>query len=369
MSKNLVLCCDGTNNQFDGYHTNVIRTYKVACRHPGQLTYYNPGVGTMPKPWEKTKIAKRLSMLNGLMFGDGLFDNISDAYKFLILNYEPGDKVFLFGFSRGAYTARAVAALLYSVGLLHRDTECLLPYALSYWQSDFGPQSPGGQTCAEFKSTLARTCRVHFIGVWDTVSSVGVVNNFRSFPHTGHNPEVTHVRHAVSIDERRSTFRQNLMSPVDHQDVKNVWFPGAHSDVGGGYPPGEAGLAKVAFDWMIREAVACSLEIDQTTLDRELRQVGEPPNPNGKLHRSLRGGWWIGELLPMKHFNWDDHRWHWRWLIGAFNQPRDILRNAGKPFVSIHHSVLARMRQNSDYRPINISDDETTIRSKFQIEN
>lgn len=369
MPKNLVLCCDGTNNQFDGYHTNVIRTYKVARRHPGQLTYYDPGVGTMPEPWKKTKIAKRVSMLNGLIFGDGLFDNISDAYKFLMLNYEPGDKVFLFGFSRGAYTARAVAALLYSIGLLHRDTECLLPYALKYWQSDFGPQSPGGQTCAEFKATLAQACPVHFVGVWDTVSSVGFINNFRSFPHTAHNPEVTHVRHAVSIDERRSTFRQNLMSPAGDQDVKNVWFSGVHSDVGGGYAPEEAGLAKVAFEWMIREAVACDLEVNQVALDRELRQVGEAPNPNGKLHQSLHGGWWVGELPPMKHFNWNDHKWHWRWLIGAFNQPRDILRNAGKPFVSIHHSVLERLKQKSDYRPANIPNNEMTLRTMFQTED
>src|SRR5436309_16117182 len=116
-------------------------------------------------------------MLNGLITGQGFFDNISDAYKFLMANYEDGDRVFLFGFSREAYTARAVAALLYSIGLLHRDTECLLPYALSYWQSEFGPQSPGGATCAEFKATLSRACPIRFIGVWATVSCVGYVNN------------------------------------------------------------------------------------------------------------------------------------------------------------------------------------------------
>jgi uncharacterized protein (DUF2235 family) len=214
MPKNLVLCCDGTNNQFDGYHTNVIRAYKVARRHVSQLTYYDPGVGTMPEPWRTSKLAKRWSMLTGLIYGDGFFDNISDAYRFLVANYESGDKIFLFGFSRGAYTARAVAALLHAVGLLHPATENLLPYARRYWQADFGPTSQGGKVCAEFEATLARVCPVHFIGVWDTVSSVGVFNNFRSFPHTAHNPEVAHVRHAVSIDERRSTFRQNLMSPA-----------------------------------------------------------------------------------------------------------------------------------------------------------
>jgi len=370
MAKTLVVCCDGTNNQFDGYHTNVIRAYKVARRHPGQLTYYDPGVGTMPEPWRKTKLAKRLSMLAGLIYGDGFFDNISDAYRFLIANYEPGDKIFLFGFSRGAYAARAVAALLRSIGLLHPASDNLLPYAQRYWQRDFGAQSPGGKVCAEFKTTLARTCPVHFIGVWDTVSSVGVINNFRTFPHTLHNPEVTHVRHAVSIDERRSTFRQNLMLPATPtQDVKNVWFAGVHSDVGGGYPPEESALAKLAFEWMIREAKECGLDVDDAAYNQELRGVGAPPDPCGMLHVSLRGGWWLGELLPMKHYSWDDKKWHWRWLIGAFNQPRDIQRNAGKPFVSIHHSVIQRLNQMNDYRPVNIPNDEETLRGMFRIED
>jgi uncharacterized protein (DUF2235 family) len=368
MAKNIVVCCDGTNNQFDGYHTNVIRTYKVCRRHVAQVTYYDPGVGTMPEPWDKTQIGKRFSMLNGLVTGAGLFDNISDAYKFLITNYEPEDKIFLFGFSRGAYTARAVAALIHSIGLLYPHTECLLPYAMRYWQSDFGVNSPGGATCAEFKATLARPCHIHFIGVWDTVSSVGVINNFRSFPHTAHNPEVTHVRHAVSIDERRSTFRQNLMSPAGAQDVKNVWFAGVHSDVGGGYVPEEAGLAKVAFEWMMREAATCGLDIDPASLDTELRKVGEPPNPVGKLHKSLHGFWWLGELLPMKHYNWDDHKWHWFWLIGAFDQPRDVMRNAGKPFVALHESVIDRLRNVKDYRPKNIPNDESELRNSFSIE-
>jgi uncharacterized protein (DUF2235 family) len=195
-----------------------------------------------------------------------------------------------------------------------------------------------------------------------------VINNFRTFPHTTHNPEIAHVRHAVSIDERRSTFRQNLMSPVGAQDVKNVYFAGVHSDVGGGYPPEEAGLAKIAFDWMTREARLCGLEVDDIALDRELRQVGEPPNPGGLLHRSLRGGWWLGEFLPMKHYSWDDHKWHWRWLIGAFNQPRDIVRNAGTSFVSVHMSVLERLNRNSNYRPGNIPHDEQSLRAQFQVE-
>lgn len=369
MPKNLVLCCDGTNNQFDGYHTNVVRTYKVSRRSPNQLTYYDPGVGTMPEPWKKTQLGKRLSMLAGLIFGDGFFDDTSVAYKFLMANYEPGDEIFIFGFSRGAYMARAVAAILHSVGLLQRDTEALLPYAIKYWQSDFGPQSPGGQTCAEFKATLSRPCPVHFIGVWDTVGSVGWINNFRSFPHITHNPEVTHVRHAVSIDERRSTFRQNLMSPVyASQNIKNVYFPGVHSDVGGGYAPQESGLAKLTFHWMMREAAQCHLDIDEAALGRELNGIGEPPNPLAPLHVSLKGFWWLCELLPIKRFSWVDRKPHWRWLFKAFNQPRDIERAAAEQHVFLHVSVLDRMSSGVEYQPTNLPRDEAEIREKFNLE-
>jgi uncharacterized protein (DUF2235 family) len=369
MPKNIVVCCDGTNNQFDGYHTNVIRSYKVARRHDGQVTYYDPGVGTMPEPWKTTQLAKRGDMIKGLAYGNGFSDNISDAYRFLVANYEAGDLVFLFGFSRGAYTARALAAVLHSIGLLYPATDNLLPYALRYWQSDFGPNSPGGAVCSEFKANLGRQCPVHFIGVWDTVSSVGYINNFKTFPHTAHNPEVAHVRHAVSIDERRSTFRQNLMSQVSpQQDVKNVYFAGVHSDVGGGYPPNESGLAKLAFEWMMREAGQYGLDIDPIALNQEVSGIGAPPDPSARLHMSLKGFWWLGELLPMKRYSWADKKWHWHWLKGAYNQPRDIGRVASAPFVSLHQSVIDRLKRVVDYRPVNIPNDENTIRQTFTVE-
>lgn len=159
------------------------------------------------------------------------------------------------------------------------------------------------------------------------------------------------------------------MSPVENQDVKNVWFAGVHSDVGGGYRPEESGLAKVAFEWMIREAKAQGLDVEEAALDRELHRLGEPPNPHGKLHRSLRGGWWVGELLPMKHYRWDDRKWHWRWLVAAFNQPRNVMRSAEKPFVSVHRSVIERLQGTSNYRPVNIAHDEGTLRAQFQVED
>jgi uncharacterized protein (DUF2235 family) len=368
MPKNIILCCDGTNNQFSGDHTNVIRAYKVAERSARQVTFYDSGVGTMPEPWAEGRLARRWSMLKGLAFGSGFAQNIEDAYRFLMASYEAGDSLFLFGFSRGAFTVRALAGMLHSVGLLYPGTENLIPYAQRYWRKDFGPESEGGKLCAEFKSTLARQCPVHFIGAWDTVSAVGIINQFRTFPFTLHNPEVTHVRHAAAIDERRSCFRQNLMfrdSSLPAQDVKNVWFAGVHSDVGGGYQPVDAGLAKLSLDWMMREATACGMHIDRAGLQHELHGVGAPPNSCADQHESLKGGWRFVELIPVRRFDWATQTHKWRWPLGT---PRNVERNAAAPEVFLHQSVLDRIKGRPDYRPANLPHDEPTLRACFKIE-
>lgn len=370
MPKNIILCCDGTDNQFSGNHTNVIRAYKVAVRSPQQATFYNCGVGTMPEPWDKGRLARRLSILGGLAFGVGFTKNIADAYRFLMINYVPGDRVYLFGFSRGAYTVRALAGMLYSVGLLYPDTENLIPYAQRYWQQDHRdptkPKSQGQLLCEDFKATLARPCPVHFIGVWDTVGSVGFINQFKTFPFTTHNPEVSHVRHAVSIDERRCFFRQNLMfkdtaSPA--QDIKNVWFAGVHSDVGGGYLPEQAGLAKVTLEWMMREAGLCGLQIDQALLTHELNGVGAGPNPLADRHESLIGGWRALEWIPVKHYDSVTKQYIWHIPHG---QPRNVGRDAERPEVFLHQSVIRRVKDKSDYRPKNIPHTEAELRTLFK---
>lgn len=370
MAKNIVLCCDGTNNQFSGHHTNVIRTYKVAQRTAQQLTFYDCGVGTMPEPWREGKLAKRWSLVKGLAFGSGFMKNIEDAYCFLMANYEPGDHLYLFGFSRGAYTARALAGMLYSVGLLHPGTENLIPYAQQYWQKDFRVAPPnkseGEVLCEDFRNTLTRPSPVHFLGVWDTVGSVGFINQFRTFPFTYKNVAITHVRHAVSVDERRACFRQNLMSsdPAE-QDVKNVWFAGVHSDVGGGYDPKEAGLAKITFEWMMREAAQCGLQINAAALQYELRGVGAAPDPFADQHESLCGGWRAVELVPVRRYNWSTGREEWRW---PFGESRNVQRDVTKPEVFLHQSVLDRLRGRKDYRPPNLPHEDETLRSLFKIE-
>jgi uncharacterized protein (DUF2235 family) len=358
--KNIVLCCDGTNNQFSGDHTNVIRTYKVARKDPRQFTFYDCGVGTMPEPWHEGRLAKRWALLKGLTFGSGFMKNIEDAYRYLMTAYQNGDRIFIFGFSRGAYTARALAGMLKAVGLLHPGTENLIPYAQRYWLKDFGKDSPGGVICEEFRSTLSRSCPVHFIGVWDTVGSVGMINQFRTFPHTYTNDQVTHVRHAVSLDERRSCFRQNLMAAVNEtQDVKNVWFAGVHSDVGGGYPAAEGGLAKISFQWMMREAEACGMEIDSAALHHEIFAVGAPPDALAEQHESLKGGWQIVELIPVRRYNWASRKHEWQWPLGS---RRNSLRDAKKREVLLHQSVLLRLK-GGRYNPLGFLPGEFNIES------
>jgi uncharacterized protein (DUF2235 family) len=178
--------------------------------------------------------------------------------------WEPGDSVSLFGFSRGAYTARVLAAMLHAMGLLPRGNQNLVPYLQRLFRS-LPPRSQGSEEdqswywrlVNRFRVTFAREVPhdprnqrhfpIHFLGLWDTVSSVGWLWDPRSYPFTAQNPSVGVIRHAVSLDERRAFFRQNLLSPTDGQDCKEYWFPGVHADVGGGYPPEEGGLWRLPF--------------------------------------------------------------------------------------------------------------------------
>ena len=244
--RRLVLCFDGTSNQFGPENTNVVRLVQVLKRDwQQQRLYYDPGVGTLPEPGVFTRLGKRFSELLGLAFGAGLLAKVQEAYAFLMDNWEPGDQVFLFGFSRGAYTARVLAGLLHTLGLMPRGNDNLLPYVVRLYRGTrgAGAQRAGDSNdaaywklCDEFRWTFARPVpgdkqddrrfRVHFLGLWDTVSSVGWVWDPATFRFTAHNPSIAVIRHAVSVDERRWFFRQNRMGQEGDQDLQQQWFPG-----------------------------------------------------------------------------------------------------------------------------------------------
>jgi uncharacterized protein (DUF2235 family) len=353
MAKNIVVCCDGTGNEFGEEKSNVIKLYKTLVCNGGQVAYYHPGVGTMGARSALTSIGKWWTRVIGLAFGYGFSDNVADAYQFLMKTFEPEDTVYVFGFSRGAYTARALCGMLHTVGLLSIGNEGLIPYAIRMVKSkkiDFA-------VAADFKKTFSRECKPHFVGVWDTVSSLGWVYDAVHFPFTRavKNPDFHIVRHAVSIDERRAFFRQNLFGAQhdDQQDVKEVWFAGVHSDVGGGYPESESQLSKIALRWMLCEAELAGLKVDQ---QREADILGgKPPyvapDPTTRnQHESLRRWWWIAEFWPkVSSVQAADGTWHGRIRVNLGR------RRWISPDVLFHDSVRQRLDDvGLCYKPSNL---------------
>lgn len=322
MAKNVVVCCDGTANEFAKNNTNVVKLYSTLVQDSlTQVVFYHPGLGTMEPAGALTTIARKLTKLMGMAVGYGLANDIRDAYVFIMQNFQPGDRLFLFGFSRGAYTVRAVASLLRMYGLIRAGNEPLVPYAIRMMmgikragRSDASAVHEYFSLAHEFRQTMAQDCRPWFVGVWDTVNSVGWVENPLKLPYTANNSHIKFGRHAVAIDERRAFFRTNLWKrqedPADEvgpEDLKQVWFPGVHCDVGGGYDEEESGLSKVALEWMLAEAKACQLLLDDAKvgaiLGRSPSSKATPPDFDGKAHESLKESWMLAEFILKKH--WD----------------------------------------------------------------
>lgn len=318
MARNIVICCDGTSNQFGTNNTNVVRLVQVAQRDPGsQHVYYDPGVGTLPEPGWITWAGKLVSTVAGLAFGAGLSWKIQEAYRYLMEVWEPGDRVFCFGFSRGAYAVRVLSGLLHELGLLARGGDNLIPYAMRLFKTARRDhhrnisceQSEYWKLRDQFRRTFARPVMpgdddrrfpVHFLGLWDTVSSVGWVWDPPKFPFITHNPGVSVARHAVSLDERRWFFRQNLLGTVEGQDLLQYWFPGSHCDVGGGYPATGGGLSLTAFEWMLKQAQTAGLLVNAARLN-ELLMDGQPWEE--REHESLTPIWWPAEFFPKLCWN------------------------------------------------------------------
>jgi uncharacterized protein (DUF2235 family) len=347
--KNIVICLDGTGNAFGDANSNVVKLYGVLdLTSPFQIAYYHPGLGTMGAPNALSAVTKWWTRQLGLAFGYGITRNIANAYTFLMENYEPDDRVFLFGFSRGAYTARALAGMLHMVGLIRAGDHELIAYAARFLKK---PEKTTWALAKAFAETFARPCKLHFVGVWDTVSSVGWLYDPVKYPYTAKNPSMKIGRHAISIDERRCCFRQNLWgTPAADQDIRQVWFAGVHSDVGGSYPEAESGLSKVALEWMIEEAVQAGLLVDATKIARTLgRAPGSfvPPDPDAKIHNSLRSFWLLLELFPRRFYDNSVTPPVWRWRVPLAERrrmPEEAL---------IHNSVLVR-RSRVHYEPSNL---------------
>ena len=284
--KRIVICSDGTWSTPDReFPTNVTRLARAvlptAPDGAAQVVFYDAGVGTEGS-WAWRVL--------GAVSGKGLEKNIRDCYRFLVHNYEEGDEIYLFGFSRGAYTVRSLAGMVRNVGVLRKSEACQFRNAYRlYRRSD---ASPASREAAAFRAAHSREAAITFIGVWDTVGALGIplrrLGRLTAARHRFHDVElsgiVKHGCHALAIDEKRGPFRASLWQamPKCGQTVEQVWFPGGHSDIGG--DGGDRSLASAPFEWMKGRASAAGLALDTASARQGTRLCRPPGRSQGLWH-------------------------------------------------------------------------------------
>jgi uncharacterized protein (DUF2235 family) len=314
-AKRLVVCCDGTWNRPDELRggipapTNVAKIALAVARtgEDGvpQRLYYQRGVGT-----------RRLEHYSGGGFGYGLSRNIRDCYRFLVETYAPGDELYLFGFSRGAYTARSLAGLIRNCGILKPEHAGQVGAAYALYRSRRDRHTPTAIESQIFRRMYAHEDEtpIRFVGVWDTVGALGIpidglrlpfMDRLWGFHNTDLSPSVQSAYQALAIDEQRGPFKPTLWTQraaASGQVLEQVWFAGVHCDVGGGHV--DCGLAEIALLWMADRARARGLAFEPDHLlvsggdpEPERRALGERlvPYRRAALHPS-RKGWY--RLLP-----------------------------------------------------------------------
>lgn len=330
MKKRIVICADGTWNRpekdlKEEFPTNVLRLAR-AIKPTGkndvpQQVFYDWGVGSYYEP------------ISGGATGKGLHKNIMDDYRYLVQNYAPGDEIYLFGFSRGSYTIRSLCGLINNCGILKRPDARLIQSAFELYKKRGTVNSPDGVNSVAFRAAHSHASRtVKFVGVWDTVGAMGIPLSFLGLfddkdefydSKIGGNVEVA--RHAMAIDEHRSDFEPTIWHEKPTMDLVQVWFAGAHSNIGGSYKPDADGslLSDNALDWMVREAAKHDLKMEPH-LSQSINK-----NATATLHNSRRSFY----RVKRKFYRDIDH---------------------GKGSVLFHKSVKERWDSDSSYRPNNL---------------
>ncbi|PFH59849.1 hypothetical protein XA68_11769 [Ophiocordyceps unilateralis] len=443
-AKKLVLFFDGTGNSFSGStaDTNVIKMLNKLKRSDShQLHYYQTGIGTydirhegsVDKNWFSEKWSSFLQMLDQ-GFGTTFGAHLMAGYRFLMRYYNVGDKIYMFGFSRGAFIARFLARMLSTVGLLCKGNEEMVRFAYTLYRRHLEGETRAGvrgidDEVEAFSRTFCRremvpgrvgkpeaegNVRVYFLGIWDCVNSVSVLerNAPVAAPVTG---TAHHVRHAVAVDERRVKFRaallaQDVRAAEADDDIREVWFPGCHGDVGGGWPAEMAGasggleakdrtlrqrlrglfrtrraarsnanassddfqMSDVPLAWMLHELEMVGSRDQAATLryspsaDGFKRHYLERKHQtrSSVLHDSLRFGhgtgffrvllWHFLEWLP---FISRQELVENRWVDKRFPPNRGNTRDIPKDAV-LHESLIERLRDNAAYHPRNNHGDD-----------
>ena len=316
MAKNIVVFSDGTGQEGgEGHNTNVYKLFNmIEDRTSKQIAFYDKGLGT---GWRK---------LTGNMSGAGISQNIRECYQFIFEHFEAGDQIFLFGFSRGAATVRSLSSFIHHFGMLPKSRPELIKQAYRLYKNKVDKVRK--ETADEFVARHhTMWTRIKFLGCFDTVSALGIpikpisvlIDKMPFWRHRFHNfqlsESVEHAYHALAIDDERKTFHPVLWDrqTLDYQKIRQVWFCGMHTDVGGGYPEQE--LSDIPLKWMMHQAVADGLRIYPH------HKVPVSEDANGVMHDS-RGTFWT-RLYRRQPRAWDSAR-------------------RGRPV--IHESVLKRTR-------------------------
>jgi uncharacterized protein (DUF2235 family) len=318
MPKNIIVCTDGTwDNVSDD--TNVVMLSRMLLRTAQQVVFYDDGVGVDGTPLEK---------LTGGAFGDGIFQKVKNGYSQVAQVYEAGDNLFFFGFSRGAYTARSIAGMIAVCGLPAGGfDDNLVETAFNAYRN---PAQRAAILATLGKYNLA-DAKITMVGVWDTVGALGIPALFGGveadcqFLNTGLHPDVLNAYQAISIDERRYEFPATLWQlpdpPVAGQTVEQVYFPGVHCDVGGGYP--ETHLSDITFGWMASKAKALGALFDESALG-PYEAIG------------------AGYALGTKHESW----------TAVWGFPRNRAIDAAS---TLGNCVCIRFGGDATYRPANLA--------------
>lgn len=280
MAKRIVICADGTWNvpeQRDHIGPSATNVAKFAAAvAPGdatgktQVVYYHRGVGVRGSLFER---------LSGFAVGAGLSANIEDTYLFLVNNYQPGDDLFLLGFSRGAYTVRSLAGLIRNSGILKQEFLSRYRAAYELYRARDPGTHPRAPAATEFRDRYAwPDATIRFVGVWDTVGALGIPipalrfwNKSRyEFHDVALSTRVEHAYHALAIDERRQPYLPTLWAKQKDapasQVLEQAWFPGTHCDVGGGYS--RTGLSDGALTWLCERASRAGLAIEMSRIPK-----------------------------------------------------------------------------------------------------
>lgn len=388
MPKKIVILMDGTSNQISADRTNILRLYGTLKKNTEQLVFYDPGVGTMAAGTGGLGQLAKVFEVIGMATGRGLHENVMEAYRFLVDNFEyqaetdldPGwqDEIYIIGFSRGAYSARILAGFLRAFGIIEKRNLNLLGYIYRAYRrvggnaaqlSDNNKRS--GPLRHHRNAVQPFAPSIKFLGLFDTVSSVFEIERYlpklKAHAFVNNNNRVEHIRHAVAIHEKRVMFRPCFwpegqkyiprISKPEHtilQDQREVWFTGVHTDVGGGEPKVESGLAKIPLAWLVDQAKHKDIGLLFETKLVNLLVLGKKvkgfdktytaPDPLADKHK-MGFAWKILEYLPAHKPKASKRRLFFGWTIPLFEW-RAIPEGA-----RIHSSVFERAAKKDDLPP------------------